>query len=106
MLEPLFEGAKTHFADGLRRIDRAHLVMLAETGIVRRPSKRARSPAHFTRSTATSIVAARTYTGEFEDYFFLVEAELKRRLGADLAGRLHTGRVAQRHRPHAVPSAR
>lgn len=32
------------------------------------------------------------YTGEHEDYFFLVEAELKRRLGADVAGALHTAR--------------
>ncbi len=34
---------------------------------------------------------ALSYTGEFEDYFFLVEAELRRRLG-DLGGALHTAR--------------
>ena len=32
-----------------------------------------------------------TYTGEFEDYFFYVEAELRSRLG-DLGGALHTAR--------------
>jgi argininosuccinate lyase len=32
------------------------------------------------------------YTGDVEDYFFLVERELKARLGPDLAGRLHTAR--------------
>ncbi len=37
-------------------------------------------------------VATLTYTGEVEDFFFLVEAELKKRLGPDVAGRLHTGR--------------
>ena len=33
-----------------------------------------------------------TYTGEVEDFFFLVENELRKRLGPDLAGRLHTAR--------------
>src|SRR5262249_46053776 len=32
------------------------------------------------------------YTGEYEDFFFWLEAQLRERLGADLAGRLHTGR--------------
>ncbi|MEM1066691.1 MAG: argininosuccinate lyase, partial [Pseudomonadota bacterium] len=36
-------------------------------------------------------IAALTYTGEHEDYFFLVEAELRQRLG-DLGGALHTAR--------------
>ncbi|MEL6208065.1 MAG: argininosuccinate lyase, partial [Pseudomonadota bacterium] len=36
-------------------------------------------------------IAALTYTGEHEDYFFLVEAELRKRLG-DLGGALHTAR--------------
>ena len=34
VLRPLFDGAKTHHVDGFRAIDRAHLVMLAETGIL------------------------------------------------------------------------
>ncbi len=33
-----------------------------------------------------------TYTGEVEDFFFLIEKELKARIGADIAGRLHTAR--------------
>ncbi len=36
VLRPLFDGAKTHHVDGFRRIDRAHLVMLVETGILDR----------------------------------------------------------------------
>ena len=32
------------------------------------------------------------YTGAVEDYFFYVEDELIKRIGVDLAGRLHTGR--------------
>ena len=40
---------------------------------------------------AETDIASLTYTGEHEDYFFLVEAELRRRLG-DLGGALHTAR--------------
>ena len=36
VLRPLFDGAKTHHVEGFRAIDRAHLVMLAETGILPR----------------------------------------------------------------------
>src|SRR5690606_31666010 len=41
---------------------------------------------------ATIDVGTLTYTGEVEDYFFLIEKELKARLGPDLGGRLHTAR--------------
>ena len=92
MLRPLFEGAKTHHVEGFRRIDRAHLVMLAETGILQAGGARRRSRARSSRSTARSIRPTLAYTGEVEDFFFLIEAELRRRLGPDLAGRLHTGR--------------
>ncbi len=91
VLKPLFEGAKRYFVDGFRAIDRAHLVMLAETGIV--AAEDARAIAHALAAIDREVdVAALTYTGEFEDYFFLVESELKKHLGADLAGKLHTGR--------------
>jgi len=90
VLEPLFEGSKRHFADALSRINRAHAVMLAETGIL-------------DAGDAGRILAALrdiervdrdslTYTGEVEDYFFFVEGELGKKVGVDLAGRLHTGR--------------
>ena len=91
VLEPLFEGAKTHFAGHVREINRAHLVMLAETAIL--PDATAHALAHALVAIDTEVdIATLTYTGAYEDYFFLVEAELKRRLGADLAGALHTAR--------------
>jgi argininosuccinate lyase len=91
VLRPLFDGAKTHHVEGFRRIDRAHLVMLAETGIL----KPGEAPGHRTgaRCDRSEIdPAALTYTGEVEDFFFLIESELRKRLGPDVAGRLHTGR--------------
>ncbi|GGL77332.1 argininosuccinate lyase [Wenxinia marina] len=91
VLAPLFDGARTHHVDGFRRIDRAHLVMLAETGIVERETAAAIAGAleAIDREVDPSQL---TYTGEVEDWFFLVEAELKKRVGPDTGGWLHTGR--------------
>jgi argininosuccinate lyase len=91
VLKPLFDGAKAHHVDGFRRIDRAHLVMLEATGILE-PTQ-AREIARALVAIDSEIdVEALTYTGEVEDFFFLIEKELKARLGPDLGGRLHTAR--------------
>ncbi len=91
VLAPLFDAAKTHHADAFRRIDRAHAVMLAETGILT-DAQAGAILAALADIDASTDLAALAYTGEVEDFFFHVEAELKQRLGPDLAGRLHTGR--------------
>src|SRR4030095_3165756 len=90
VLRPLFDGARTHHVDGFHAIDRAHLVMLAETGIL--PRATAGKIAKALIEIAAAVDPAKlTYTGEVEDFFFLIEAELRKRLGPDEAGRLHTG---------------
>jgi argininosuccinate lyase len=91
VLRPLFDGVKAHHVEGFRRIDRAHLVMLAETGILDAGQARAIAEA-LAAIDADLDVESLTYTGEVEDFFFLVEKELKARLGPDLGGRLHTAR--------------
>ena len=90
VLAPLFEGTLAHHAADMDAINEAHLTMLTETGIL------AASDAAEIAGALDGIVAgmnrgALTYTGEHEDWFFLVEAELTGRLG-DLAGALHTAR--------------
>lgn len=91
VLAPLFEGAKAHHVDAFRRINQAHLVMLVEEGIL--PQSTGHKLATALRAIDEEVdVQSLTYTGEVEDYFFLVEAELKKRLGPDLAGALHTAR--------------
>ncbi len=79
VLSPLFEGVKAHYATGMDQINRAHLVMLCETGILN-----ASDAAQIAR-TLTGISAINlsdlTYTGEHEDYFFWIEAQLRDRLG-------------------------
>ena len=91
VLRPLFDGAKSHHVDGFRRIDRAHLVMLVETGILEKSlaSKIADALVAIDREIDPSTLV---YTGEVEDFFFLIEKELKARIGVDIAGRLHTAR--------------
>lgn len=91
VLAPLFDHARDDHAEGFRRIDRAHLVMLERTGILSRD---------VAGEIARALMAidaeidpdSLTYTGEVEDYFFLREAELKARVGTDTGGRLHTSR--------------
>ncbi|WP_289069515.1 argininosuccinate lyase [uncultured Aliiroseovarius sp.] len=91
VLAPLFEGVKANYATHMADINAAHLAMLAETGILTAEDagKIARALAEIADETDLSELV---YTGEYEDYFFFVEAELKRRLGDDLGGMLHTAR--------------
>lgn len=91
VLAPLFDGAKRHFARPLRAINEAHAVMLAETGIVSEGQAAALLIA-LAQIEAETDLASLSYTGEVEDWFFHVERELARKLGPDVAGRLHTGR--------------
>ncbi len=91
VLAPLYGHAKTVFAEPLMRINRAHCVMLAETGILG-TDEAARIAAALKTIEASDILAPSAYTGEHEDLFFEVEGALKAAVGAELGGRLHTGR--------------
>ena len=90
VLEPLFEGALAHHAGDMDAVNEAHLVMLAETGILPRGDAAAIARA-LDAVVAEVDRGALTYTGAHEDWFFLVEAQLAERLGEG-AGALHTGR--------------
>lgn len=91
VLAPLFNGAKAHFVEAVRAINQAHLVMLTETKIITAAQAVAIADALIDIDQNLDM-SKLEYTGEYEDYFFLVEAELKKRIGADLAGALHTAR--------------
>lgn len=90
VLAPLFEGVKTNYAQHMGTINRAHLVMLVEAEILTAQQGKEIAGA-LTKIEDETDISALTYTGEHEDYFFLVEAGLKRLLG-DLGGALHTAR--------------
>lgn len=91
VLSPLFHGALQHFVNPVRAINQAHLVMLVETGILNSDSAQELATA-LVDIDHTLELDKLEYTGEHEDYFFLVESELQKRLGADKAGMLHTAR--------------
>ncbi len=91
VLKPLFNSAIAHYVEPVSAINRAHLVMLVETGVLQ--AEHGNSIAKALRDIDQSLdLSSLEYTGEHEDYFFLVEAELRQRLGPDIAGMLHTAR--------------
>ncbi len=90
VLRPAFLGAKSHL-QYIRRIDRAHLVMLAEQAIL--PSADAATIlAALPQIDAELDLDAMKDAGRFEDLFFLLEDRLIARLGPELGGSLHVAR--------------
>src|SRR5438067_2283796 len=90
VLNENFEDAKELFLAPLMAIHYAHLVMLADRGIV------GREDAHALRAALDSIsqadVRRAAYDGTCEDLFFYVERLIVAACGDSVAGRLHTAR--------------
>ena len=90
VLNDNFEDAKAFFLSPLMAIHYAHLLMLADTGIV------SRDDAHRIREAldAVSLDEVRDvrFDGTCEDLFFYVERLLVESCGEAVAGRLHTAR--------------
>jgi argininosuccinate lyase len=90
VLNDNFEDAKTHFLSPLLSLHYAHLVMLAQQGIV------SAADAHAIRGAIDSIsqpeVRCVEYDGTYEDLFFYIDRLIVAACGADIAGRLHTAR--------------
>jgi argininosuccinate lyase len=91
VLGPLFEGVKRHHWRYQMEINRASAVLLAEGGLLSGEEASAILKA-LDNIEKTLDLDQLVYTGEHEDFFFYVEGELIRRLGVDVAGKLHTGR--------------
>src|SRR5688572_6646990 len=90
VLNENFEDAKTLFLSPLMAIHYAHLVMLADRGIVSADDARLLRDA--LDSISLSEVRSAPYDGTCEDLFFYVERLLVAACGEDVAGRLHTAR--------------
>ena len=90
VLNENFEDAKTLLLSPLVAIHYAHLVMLADRGII------TPEDAHALRAGLDSIsqeeVRGSTYDGSCEDLFFYLDRLIVRACGEDVAGRLHTAR--------------
>jgi argininosuccinate lyase len=90
VLNENFEDAKALFLSPLMAIHYAHLVMLADRGIV--PAADACVLRDALDSVSLSEVRSAPYDGTCEDLFFYVERLLVKACGEDVAGRLHTAR--------------
>ena len=90
VLNDNFEDAKSQLLSPLMAIHYAHLVMLAEQGIV------APGDARQIRAALDSVlqdeVRRAAYDGSCEDLFFYVERQVANACGEDVAGRLHAAR--------------
>jgi argininosuccinate lyase len=90
VLNENFEDAKAQFLSPLMAIHYAHLVMLAERGIV--PPAEAAAIRAGLDAIAEADVRAVAYDGTYEDLFFYVERLIVTACGEEAAGRLHTAR--------------
>ena len=90
VLNENFEDAKTLFLSPLLAIHYAHLVMLADRGIV--TAADARSIRGALDAISLDDIRCTPYDGTCEDLFFYIERILVRACGEDVAGRLHTAR--------------
>jgi len=90
VLSENFEDAKALFLSPLMAIHYAHLVMLADRGIVTAGDARALRDA--LDSISLADVRATPYDGRSEDLFFHVEQLIVEACGEEAAGRLHTAR--------------
>ena len=90
VLNENFEDAKALFLEPLMAVHYAHLVMLAECGIIS-PAD-ARAIRNGLDAIDVSAVRKAVYDGTYEDLFFYIERLLVDACGPDVAGRLHTAR--------------
>ena len=90
VLNENFEDAKALFLSPLLAIHYAHLVMLADRGIVTAADARAIRDA--LDAISVNEIRCTPYDGTCEDLFFYIERILVRSCGEDVAGRLHTAR--------------
>jgi argininosuccinate lyase len=90
VLNDNFEDAKTLFLAPLMAIHYAHLVMLAERGIVAAADARALRDA--LDSISVADIRRTPYDGSCEDLFFFVDRLLIAACGEQTSGRLHTAR--------------
>jgi argininosuccinate lyase len=90
VLNDNFEDAKELLLAPLMAINYAHLVMLAERGII--AAEEARALRDALDGISLDRVRQVLYDGTYEDLFFYIERLIDQACGADIAGRLHTAR--------------
>jgi argininosuccinate lyase len=90
VLGPSYENWRRLLLPDFYRLQKAHLVMLAERGLI--TGETAAAIRRGIDEIEASFVFPEAIPDATEDLYFLFERELGRRIGADSAGRLHTAR--------------
>jgi argininosuccinate lyase len=90
VLNENFEDAKDLLLSPLMAINYAHLVMLAERGII--SSADARALRNALDGISLDSVREVLYDGTYEDLFFYIERLIDQACNEEVAGRLHTAR--------------
>ncbi|MBI2219781.1 MAG: argininosuccinate lyase [Acidobacteria bacterium] len=90
VLNENFEDAKTLLLEPMVAVDYAHLVMLAEQGLIA-PELAHRVRAALDRLSLDDLRRVE-YDGSCEDLFFYIQRQLAADAGEDAAGRLHVAR--------------
>lgn len=89
VLAPAYDEAKNNMYNAMMAVNKAHLIMLVEQGLVVQDDANAIMKAII--GLDGSQVVNGSYTGEFEDLFFQIEHMLLAAAG-DVAGNLHLAR--------------
>ena len=91
VLADCFDDARRYFLEHYLDVDRAHVIMLAECGIVTKEDCARILDA--IDSLDTAAIRNAPYDGSVEDLFFFLQRDIAKACGdADIAGRLHTAR--------------
>ena len=90
LLIPVFNDQRDYLFEVMFDIHRAHLIMLAEQGIIE--EKEAKAMLDGINKVAETDFKTLSYQPDFEDLFFMMEAKIGEEIGSDLAGKIHIGR--------------
>lgn len=85
LLKPVFNDQRDYLFHVMFDIHRAHVIMLAEQGII--PEDEARTMLEGINKVAMSDTSSLTYQPQFEDLFFMMEAKIGEEIGDELAGK-------------------
>lgn len=90
LLMPVFNDQRDYLFHVMFDIHRAHVIMLAEKGII--PEEEARTMLEGINKVAMSDTGSLSYQPQFEDLFFMMEAKIGEEIGDELAGKIHIAR--------------
>ncbi|WP_419881669.1 argininosuccinate lyase [Peribacillus sp. B-H-3] len=90
LLRPVFNDQRDFLFHVMFDIHRAHVIMLAEAGIIEKSE--AEVMLRGINKAAAADPSLLRYEPEFEDLFFMMEARIGEEIGAELAGKIHIAR--------------